>query len=121
MSEELKNTLIEVRKAYRLIYLYQYYVFDIVRKIVEEFGNPKFYCWDTQHYEKPPPLTSSPLDRWTWDMLPTYDLSLLFLSVGADTNRQRQGDWLLEIRVVADDGFELQGSTEPDPTKFRSP
>jgi hypothetical protein len=54
-------------------------------------------------------------------MLPFYRLCLLHLPPGADPNKPMKGEWMLEIDVQADDGFEEDGDAEPVPTEFRSP
>ena len=46
-DHDLRQALIDVRKAYRLIWLYQRRVVDITRIITDSFGY-KFYIWDTQ-------------------------------------------------------------------------
>jgi len=55
MSDELDLgiALADVRKAYRLLWCYQKRVFDILRLIVSEFDDRRFYYWRSAHTDPP--------------------------------------------------------------------
>jgi hypothetical protein len=67
-------------------------------------------------------LQTNPADRWNWDYLPLYRSSLLFLPSEPHPNRwARAREWMLEVQSVADNSFEDQPKTEPEPLKFVRP
>lgn len=50
-----------------------------------------------------------------------YQVSYLFLSDIRDPNINQTGQWMLEIRVLTDSGFEKSDDgSEPDPTNFEN-
>jgi hypothetical protein len=117
-DDNLEPTLNDVRKAYRLIWLYQSRVMDIIRIIRDDFDY-KFYGWISY----PTKLGSSgvdPLDRPVWSMLPFYNIVLLHLPPGVDPNHPKRGEWMLELYIEADDSFfqRLRGESDPIPTEL---
>ncbi len=57
--------------------------------------------------------------RWAWDMLPMVQTSYLFLPAGVDNNSTQPGEWMLEILLTSDTGFEApDDGSEPDPSDF---
>jgi len=82
--KEIDNALQDVRKAYRLLYLYQRRTMNIVQRITKEF-DCQYYGWVPYKFYRPPKFgTKDIFNRWAWDMLPMYDVSFLFLKTGAD-------------------------------------
>jgi len=68
---ELKNSLIEVRKAYRLLYDYQKKVLDLVQFIGTEFG--RSYKGGYSKYSNVTPRNGKGhLSNWGWDWLNMY-------------------------------------------------
>jgi hypothetical protein len=118
----LENALIDVRKAYRLLWCYQKRVFDMVKLVVEEFDDMTFYNWRTLHAGHPCRTGTDPMSgRWTWDMLPMVHVSYLFLPGGGDHNSTLPGQWMLEVFVNSDDGFsKAEDGSEPDPVDFKA-
>ena len=127
-NDEISKALIDVRKAYRLVYLYTASILDAVQRISQEF-NCSFYVWTPTYYSTPPRIITSPFldSRWAWDMIPFYNTSFLFLSEGADPNTQKKGDWMLEISIETDssaaDKFSecSECEEEPNPLNFEPP
>ena len=114
----LKGALVDVRKSYRLLWSYQRRVFDIIGLIASEMGQD-FYYWQVLHSDGPVRSGTNPLKKWAWDMLPMVQASYLFLPSGADPNSPRRGEWMLEISVLSDSGFdEPKGGAEPDASDF---
>ncbi len=118
---DLETALCEVRKAYRLLWLFQRRVFDICETIRDNFG-VKFYCVG-YHFDRP--ASSSPFKKWSWDMLPMSNISFLFLRHKGENphndgaNYPMPDDYLLSIHVMPDSAlidFRLEG--EPDPMQF---
>jgi hypothetical protein len=118
--DEIDAVLCDVRKAYRLIHLYQRRVLDLCREITGTFEiEPNFYQWTTSHIDMPPRRGNHPLSRWAWDFSPLYDFCLLYLPEGVHHHTHKPDDWMLVVRMAADSGFVLRGQTEPDPRDFQ--
>jgi hypothetical protein len=93
---ELKKSLIEVRKAYRLLYDYQKKVLDLVKFIGSEFGRSynggySKYCGVTPRNGK------GSLDQWAWDWLNMYYYEFSFHDV-------KNKDYF-SIVLISDTGF----------------
>jgi len=119
----IDSALEDVRKAYRLLWLYQRRVFDICQEIGRQFEASFYY---TNYYGGRP--TFDPLKDWVWRMLPMSQINFLYCkhadasmypSNGDWTNFPRKGDCLIDLFVVSDTGLtDYSGKGEPDPTKF---
>jgi hypothetical protein len=118
----LEDALTDVRKAYRLLWAYQRRIYDMVELAAGEFDDMNFYWWTTLHADRPVQSGTNPMNgRWAWDMLPMARVSYLFLSSDTDRNRTMPGQWMLEVHVDSDGGFEEnEEGTEPDPETFAS-
>lgn len=68
---ELKNSLIEVRKAYRLLYDFQKKVIDLVKFIGSEFGR-SYSGGHVKYSDVCPRNGKGNLDNWAWDWLNMY-------------------------------------------------
>jgi hypothetical protein len=118
--DEIEAALCDVRKAYRLIHLYQRRVLDLCREITGAFkAELNFYYWATSQLDMPPLRASNPVDWWASDFSPLYDFCVLYLPESADDRIHKPNDWMLAVRIAADSGFVLAGETEPDPRGFR--
>ncbi len=116
-SDELKKALLDVRKAFRLLFLYQRRVLDLAMTFANEMSL-RPYCVG---YGFNRPATANPFDKWVWDMLPMYRVSFLFLSPLTDQNHPKRGEWLLDIHLVSDSGYPEGISWkkgEPNPVTF---
>lgn len=122
MTEDdgLHAALCDVRKAYRLIWLYQRRVLDIAKVVSEEFGQHEFRWWSPQYFDPPGQRTVNPMSKWAADFLPLYDFSLLSLPQ-ENGGVQKLGEWMLEITFSADDGYKEGEKNEPDPVTFAAP
>lgn len=100
-SDELKLALVDVRKAFRLLFLYQRRVLDLSMTFANEMGLRPY----SVVYGFNRPATANPFDKWVWDMLPMYRVSFLFLSSFTDQNETKKGEWLLDIHLVSDSGY----------------
>ena len=92
--ENLKASLSEVRKAYRLLYLYQRRVMDLVQFIGDEMG----FDFISGHPWFGHPIgtaSSANPNRSAWDWLPMYYYDFYF----------EKGEMQLGIIVQADTGF----------------
>lgn len=124
MSKELQKTLLDVRKAYRLMYLYQKHVLSTIERFVQEFSDAIFYWWSPVYYYPPPMRSTNLTKRWTWDLIPFFLTSIFYRYSGGDPDNHPKGDWLLEFTLItdsaADECFE-EASNEPSPLDFASP
>ncbi|MEJ5366631.1 MAG: hypothetical protein WHS86_16165 [Desulfosoma sp.] len=124
MTNELKQTLCEVRKAYRLIYLYQRSVLSTIERFAKEFGDSVFYWWTPTHYSPPPMRSTNIHQRLCWDLIPFYLTAVFYRYSKGDIEKHPAGDWLLELNVVTDSAalekFEAR-NLQPDPCDFSPP
>jgi hypothetical protein len=116
--DDLLNALKDVRVAYRVVTVFQRKVLDLCAAIRDQFDR-RFYQWRPRDTDFPPQRNANPTDgRWAWDFVPLYHFSILYAAPGDDTHVPRVGDCMLEIRLRADDGANLNSDKEPDATKF---
>lgn len=118
-QNDLNQALLDVRKAYRLLFLFQRRILDLVQELSGRLGQ-EFYVWLPAGDNESITWLKNPLQASAWKMLPIHNASFLFLPAGADPNAPRQGDWLLEV-VFYDDGEPEVSSGEPAPQEFRDP
>ncbi|MFW8602504.1 hypothetical protein ACOHYD_13630 [Desulfobacterota bacterium M19] len=116
MSVELTNTLVDVRKAYRLVYLYQKNILSTIDRFAQEF-QCSFYWWTPTETAPPPQRSTDITKRWVWDLLPLYSTALLYYSEGGQPDDHSPGEWLLALHLTTDDEFESDGE-EPNPVNF---
>lgn len=127
-ANNLKQAIVEVRHAYRLIASYQQRCFDTIRLISDQFEDRTFYQWTNAISEHTPIKGTNPFNRPIWDFNPLYIGSFLFGSRAEDSWSPRPGEWLLEIALITDDAvlkaLEVDGyldlSRFPDPLQTSS-
>lgn len=117
-KDELGFALVDVRKAYRLLYQYQAAVFDLALQFSEKLGC-KFCRWEP--YWAASKKTKALIDCSPWELLPSYDFSVLYLSKSAHQNWPKKGHWLMELRFKSDSGYKEDGYAEPKPAQFITP
>ena len=113
--------MVDVRRAYRLVWAYQRRMLDMVEAIVAAFPETTHYHWETFVSEGfPRRSTTDPSKSWSWDALPYYDFSWLRVVTGLDERiRPLAGRWMLQIRHEADDGWtEDENGNEHDARGF---
>ncbi len=98
----IRAALTDVRKAYRLLSVYQTRVLDTGRYIGARIGHQFYYT--IYHVGRPPNGATNPVQSNPWSMLPMFHVSFLFLPQAAleNANVIRAKDWLLEVRVIGD-------------------
>ena len=104
LENEVKQALQEVRKAYRLLWLFHKRAFEIVGTIKDYFGAPYYY---SSMPNKPGQPGTDPFGRWTWDMLPMQQMSFLFChrsNLEKGHNYPQKGDMLLAVSLIVDSG-----------------
>lgn len=113
---DLTNALVEVRKAYRILYAYQKRVLDTCSRIVDSLEcegeqlQPS-YAWC---YPESPRIggTKDLLSFEALDLLPLKHASLFVTNTG-DHSFSRKGNWLFEIRIVSDSDYSDLPEKEP--------
>lgn len=116
-----KETIADVRRAYRLIWGYQRRVMDILRMMADEFDTHEFYYWTPLETDPLAKRGTNPLKtQWAWDALPFYKASFLYKVIGSDHNAPMAGQWLLELSVDSDDVDFDDYRGEPDASRFPS-
>jgi hypothetical protein len=63
------------------------------------------------------------MGKWAWDLIPFYSASFLYVQPSYNHSHRRQGEWMLEISVNSDDGFDSSSKKnfEPNVSDFRLP
>ncbi len=120
-NRSLSAALIDVRHAYRLLADYQRRCLDMVTLIGQQFPETQFYNWTSTNGVATAPLARvDPRTFWGWNFLPLYQPSILFVPQDGGRSHPGVGDWLLEVRIVTDTGWELgNGSSEPEASSFK--
>jgi len=119
-KEELNQGLIDVRKAYRLLYLYQRRVLDTVKYITEIIGNNLTQGYPL--YSGAPPKSGGKvnLDLWAWDWLNMYMYEFLCFR-----NETKEQSTKFGIAIQSDTGFNDStvkgGITKKDVELFQTP
>jgi hypothetical protein len=121
LTNEVNEALVEVRKAYRLLWLFQKRVFDIFETITNEF-NVNYYYSD---FEKPGKPGTNPCNRPIREMLPMQQMNLLYLnndSKHSDPSSYPQSnDFLLDLCFTADSGRDKFIAEDSSPDNFPAP
>lgn len=128
-TNELKAALIDVRKAYRLLYQYHRRVIDTAR-LVHELLAPSS-AWAGNQCSVVPMMSNRNLltsTNWIWDATPLVGISFLWKGSvapprkGRPGNGSRAGDYLVDVNFDADTEFSSRlDRGEPDPTTFGPP
>ncbi|MGN7802500.1 hypothetical protein ACTJKE_07165 [Ensifer sp. 22521] len=115
----LSASLVDVRHAYRLLWDFQRRCLDTLKCVAQEFPELEFYQWQNNLAGTVPLARSNLLDTWAWTFLPFYNISVLYTRSGEGRAHPKVDDWLLEVRIVADTGWDLADQRiEPDPSRF---
>ncbi|GEM_PF-2908968 len=121
-DHELKDALCEIRKAYRLIVVYQRRIMDMAKKINQGFGFKPFFQVNFKYNATG---SKKPTDRPSIDMLPLYSgYCMLFLPQKGgvyDHKNPKRSEYMLEIIFDNDTGFRNVYGEEPDPVSFADP
>ena len=94
----VERALLDVRGAFRLLYVYQEAVLNICEQIREYFGM-EFYNWNPY---SPLPTRRNPVGSSAWSLLPMRMADLLYLPAGAEPSAPKSGEWMLNISVCSD-------------------
>ncbi len=113
--DNINAALVDVRKAYRLLYLYQRGVLCLTEEIADALGF-KFFSWQS-YFDRRSTRKTSPSEKWVWDMLPMYKAWFLFSQEASDP-KPKKGECFLEISLLSDNGYPENADNEPNPLEF---
>ncbi len=124
---QIGPALLDVRKAYRLIYLYQEMALGLCQTIVKHLESDRssmnFYYWTPSYNDSPPRGSTDPINRKSfWDFIPLYDFCVFYLPAIVSDERietHKPGDWMLVIRILADSTYDT--AADEDPRAFTDP
>lgn len=113
---DLAAALVDVRRAWRLVYAYQRRMNDLVAGVdtVLAHHGLEFELWQPL-FNAPPTKRGTPYfrGRWAWDMLPGYATQVHWIDPQLKNGRRRR----VVLQAVADSGRRFEGG-EPDPVDF---
>lgn len=122
LESELKAALVDVRKAFRLLYYYNARLMDLARQISGHFAVD--YYWYHVGPQNPAGwgnLRTGPTGLSPWAWLLSYDFSILYLPKGADSNKPKAGQWMLELRFLGDTAYDWREEPQAVPADFEKP
>jgi len=109
----LKQALVDVRSAYRLLYAYHKRIRGIIEIIEGGLGEElKFWEWSPKRWNKPSRKLTS--NNWTWDCFPFHSYSIWYSQTGGN-EKPKKGDILLHLVIDTDSGFPDIMSSDVDP------
>jgi len=104
--EDIDAALVDVRRAYRLLYLYQRSVINLAQRVGDHFEKQPYVL---AMAGGGPAALRPPFGVDAWKYLPLYCASFLFLSPDSLADplypRPRLGDWMLEVAAISDDSL----------------
>lgn len=112
MNTEIESLLVDVRRAYRLLAIYQRRLLDLGTNAAVLLGF-EFGSWAPQT-NRPAATQSDPSERWVWDLLPAHRAKFNY----QPKVEPSPSEWMLTIDHDPDTGFRSAGSKEPDPALF---
>jgi len=122
VESELKTALVDVRKAYRLLYYYTTRLIDLAQVISGHFDvDYYFYQVRPQSPAGWSRLLGGPMTLSSWAWLLSYDFSILYLPKGADPNQPKAGQWMLELRFLTDTAYDSLNEPDAAPDGLQKP
>ena len=99
-NSAMRAALVEVRKAYRLLWLYQQTLMDAYNQIVQHL-NVKHYYGALHPLQR----STNPAPRPPAALLPLLYIETLYLHSPGDANAQKPDDYMVDICPIADTGY----------------
>lgn len=119
LDPTLATALVDVRRAYRLLWSYQRRVLDSIALIAGQFESRTFATWQPMDFYRPATPSVNPGDHWAADLLPMMGADFFYLPQGRDRSLALPGQWMLAINITSDSGYTID-DPEPDPGSFQS-
>ena len=107
MSNETKDTLLEVRKAYRFLFQYQRKILDLVDFIGKSYGLN--YNGGFSRFSNPSRNGSGKLTNWSWDWLSMYFYEFTFKSI-----KKGNEEYFFSVCLVNDTGYFIAHKRDKD-------
>jgi hypothetical protein len=98
-NKDLANSLLEVRKAYRLLHDYQKRILDLMLFIGNRF-NRSYEGGTAMFSDVSPRNGKGTLQLWSWDWLNMYMYEFHFRTV-----KIKEDEYIFSILLISDDGF----------------
>jgi hypothetical protein len=115
MSDDLAGALVDVRRAYRLLWAYQRRVNDLFHAIDEHLGRHgmRHAGWKPTSFANVPNQAFYRPNKWAWDLFPGFGVQVWWTGTGPH-GPVRADAWL-----YTDDGFQYTRG-EPDPKSWET-
>jgi len=113
MTDDLTEALVDVRRAYRLLWAYQRRVNDLLHAIDEHLGHHglRQAGWKPASFLNVPNSAFYNPKRWAWDMFPGHSVQAWW------TGTTVRGPMRADVWLYTDDGFQVSRG-EPDPATW---
>jgi hypothetical protein len=105
LNTDFDHVFLDVRRAYRLLYLYQRRVMDLMKFIGNQLGLRYAGGW-CQYSGATPRNGKGSLDNWAWDWLNMYQYEFNFASRVIDDKEIRFSVFLISDTAFFDAGLE---------------
>lgn len=116
-KKELRSQLLQVRKAYRLLYDYQKHVLDLVRFVGNYLGYTTVQGYPVFSGAAPREGKKDVFDLWSWDWLNMYHYKFNF---GA--KKVGDQDIFLAVHIISDTGYyAVKGGDKTEVKNFKTP
>lgn len=112
-KNQLEETFVDVRKAYRLLYHHQRRILDLTNFIKNTLNFPVFETYPWFSGKQPKPGKTNP-NNWSWDWLNSY-----FMDFHVGDKQVKDGYVKLSIVILNDSGF-FENENLADKTKVES-
>lgn len=114
-TPDLAGALMDVRKAYRLLWLYQQTLMDTYTEILRHLNVTHYYG-----NLKPLQRGTNPVPQSPGAFLPLLQVSTLYLSMTDSPHVQQPGDYMIELRHIGDTGNSINGYPTAAPSVSQS-
>lgn len=102
-EKRMRKMLIEVRRSYRFLYLFQQRILDLVKFIGLHYQFTYYGGWS--HYSRTIRKgKGSKLENWAWDWLPMYDYDFVF-STTLKINKEDPETLIFSALLQCDSGY----------------
>lgn len=117
-----RQSLANVRKAYRVVAAYQQRVQAMMKIAGREFEPLEFADWMATDHGMPPPRNKNPMWNWVWDLLPMNCCSVLLNLEGKRIWDIKTGECLVFCVYMSDTAFwearQAHPRVSPDPDRL---
>lgn len=101
-KDEFGKMLIDVRRSYRFLYLFQQRILDLVKFIGNYYQFPYYGGWS--HFSNTIRKGKGKLENWAWDWLPMYDYDFVF-STPIKLKEEDSDTLIFSVLLQCDTGY----------------